>query len=82
MEGLLGMEVVEVSPPYDSSDVTSLLGVRLICDVLAASVKAGELGRTRGGEPQTARAREGRARWRVVFDAILAGALVVLLPGA
>ncbi|GII64673.1 agmatinase [Sphaerisporangium krabiense] len=57
-EGLLGMEVVEVSPPYDSSDVTSLLGVRLICDVLAASVKAGKLGRTRSGAPQTPRARE------------------------
>ncbi|RBQ16746.1 agmatinase [Spongiactinospora rosea] len=57
-EGLLGMEVVEVSPPYDSSDVTSLLGVRLICDVLAASVEAGKLGRDRSGRPQTARARE------------------------
>ncbi|WP_158578982.1 agmatinase family protein [Spongiactinospora rosea] len=43
-EGLLGMEVVEVAPPYDSSDVTSLLGVRLICEVLAASVASGHLG--------------------------------------
>jgi hypothetical protein len=50
--------VVEVSPPYDVSDVTSLLGVRLICEVLASSVSAGKLGRTRGGEPQTPRATE------------------------
>ncbi|WP_283139655.1 agmatinase family protein [Rhizohabitans arisaemae] len=57
-EGLLGMEVVEVSPPYDSSDVTSLLGVRLICEVLASSVAAGKLGRNRRGDPQTQRARE------------------------
>lgn len=57
-EGLLGMEVVEVSPPFDVADITSLLGVRLICDVLAAQVEAGKMGRTRSGEPQTERARE------------------------
>ena len=57
-EGLLGMEVVEVSPPYDISDITSLMGVRLICDVLAAQVAAGKLGRTRKGEPQTEKARQ------------------------
>lgn len=57
-EGLLGMEVVEVSPPYDSSDITSLLGVRLICEVLATSVRAGRLGRDRSGAPQTERARQ------------------------
>ncbi|TDD39675.1 agmatinase [Actinomadura sp. KC06] len=57
-EGLLGMEMVEISPPYDQSDVTSLLGVRLICEVLASSVAAGRLGRDRDGTPQTARARE------------------------
>ncbi|GAA1822073.1 agmatinase family protein [Actinomadura chokoriensis] len=56
-EGLLGMEVVEVSPPYDSSDITSLLGVRLICEVLATSVREGRLGRDRSGAPQTERAR-------------------------
>jgi hypothetical protein len=27
-EGLLGMEIVEVSPPYDVSDITALMGVR------------------------------------------------------
>ncbi|MDF5752294.1 agmatinase family protein [Spongiactinospora sp. TRM90649] len=46
-EGLAGMEVVEVCPPYDSSDVTSLLGVRLVCEVLTASADAGHLGRAR-----------------------------------
>jgi agmatinase len=56
-EGLLGMEVVEVSPPFDVGDITSLMGVRLIVDVLAAHVDAGKLGRTRKGEPQTEKAR-------------------------
>ena len=56
-EGLLGMEIVEVSPPYDVSDITALMGVRLICETLAASVGAGKLGRTRQGEPQTEKAR-------------------------
>lgn len=56
-EGLLGMEIVEVSPPYDHADMTSLIGVRLICDVLAAHVKAGKLGRDRQGKPQTEKAR-------------------------
>ncbi|MDK3256056.1 agmatinase family protein [Blastococcus capsensis] len=56
-EGLLGMEVVEVSPPYDVSDTTALMGVRLICEALAGSVSAGKLGRTRQGEPQTEKAR-------------------------
>ncbi len=41
--GLAGMEVVECSPPYDSADITSLIGVRVICDVLATLVKNGHL---------------------------------------
>lgn len=57
-EGLLGMEIVEVSPPYDVSDITSLMGVRLICETLASMVSTGKLGRTRQGEPQTAKARQ------------------------
>ena len=44
-EGLAGLEVVEVSPPYDVGDVTSLLGVRVINDVLGTLVDAGKLGR-------------------------------------
>lgn len=43
-EGLQGMELVEVSPPYDVSDITSLLGGRVIMDVLASLVEAGKLG--------------------------------------
>ena len=44
-EGLHGMEVVEVSPPYDVADITSLLGGRVIMDVLATLVESGKLGR-------------------------------------
>jgi agmatinase len=44
-EGLAGMEVVEVAPPYDVADITSLLGVRVINDVLGTLVEAGKLGR-------------------------------------
>jgi agmatinase len=43
-EGIIAMEVVEVSPPYDISDITSLLGARLMVDVLAAMVKNGRIG--------------------------------------
>lgn len=44
-EGLAGMEVVEVSPPYDVADITSLLGGRAIMDVLGELVLAGKLGK-------------------------------------
>jgi agmatinase len=44
-EGLVGMEVVEVAPPYDVADVTSLLGVRVIMDVLGNLVRNRKLGR-------------------------------------
>ena len=43
-EGIAGMEVVEVSPPYDISDITSLLAVRAICDVLGTMVKHDRVG--------------------------------------
>jgi agmatinase len=42
-EGLAGIEVVECSPPYDSAEITSLLGTRVICDVLGSLVRAGHL---------------------------------------
>lgn len=38
--------MVEVSPPYDTSDITSLLGV--IVDVLGSLVAYGKLGAHRG----------------------------------
>ena len=43
-EGLVGMEVVEVAPQYDVGDVTSLLGVRVINNVLGILVEEGKLG--------------------------------------
>ncbi len=45
--GLAGIEVVECSPPYDSAEITALLGVRVICDVLATLVNEGHLPRRR-----------------------------------
>lgn len=44
-EGLCGMEVVEVSPPFDKSDMTALLAVRAVADVLGTLVNHGHLGR-------------------------------------
>ncbi len=43
-EGLAGMEVVEVSPPYDVSDITALLGARAVMEVLGTLVVSGKLG--------------------------------------
>jgi len=43
-EGLCGIEVVEVSPPYDTSDITSLFGVRVIVDALGTLVAHGKMG--------------------------------------
>ena len=47
-EGVVGMEVVEVSPPYDISDITSLLAVRAICDVLGTMVVNDRIGERPG----------------------------------
>lgn len=44
-EGLAGMEVVEVSPPYDVADITALLASRVIMDVLGTLVINRKLGR-------------------------------------
>ena len=33
---LIGFDLVEVAPPYDSSEITAQLGARLIIDILAA----------------------------------------------
>ena len=45
-----GMDVVEVSPPYDVADTTSLLAARVVCDVLGTLVSEGKL----GTRPETA----------------------------
>jgi agmatinase len=43
-EGLCGMEVVEVAPPYDVSDMTAQLACRAVMDVLGTLVSEGRLG--------------------------------------
>jgi agmatinase len=43
-EGLCGMEIVEVSPPYDHADITSLMALRLCVDTLGSMVAHGKLG--------------------------------------
>lgn len=43
-EGICGLEVVEVSPPYDTSDITSLFGARVIVDALGTLVAHGKMG--------------------------------------
>jgi agmatinase len=43
-EGLCGMEVVEVAPPYDVNDNTSQLACRVILDALGTMVVEGKLG--------------------------------------
>jgi len=40
-----GLEVVEVSPPYDVSDMTALMANRVICDTMAHLVLLGQLPR-------------------------------------
>src|SRR5207245_9921943 len=40
-EGLCGFEVVEVSPPYDTSDITALLGVRVVVEALGSLLAHG-----------------------------------------
>ncbi len=50
----LGMEVVEVAPPYDVSDMTAQLACRAVMDVLGTLVAEGKLGRRAQAE---ARAR-------------------------
>jgi agmatinase len=43
-EGLCGMEVVEVSPPYDVNQNTSQLACRIVLDVLGVLTTEGHLG--------------------------------------
>jgi agmatinase len=43
-EGVCGLEVVEVSPPYDTSDITALMAVRIVAETLGAVVAHGKLG--------------------------------------
>jgi agmatinase len=52
-EGICGMEVVEVAPPYDVSDMTAQLACRAVMDVLGTLVAEGKLGsRARAGHTE------------------------------
>jgi agmatinase len=60
--GLIGMDLVEISPPYDPAEVTSLLGTRVILDTLATLVQHGHLGnRLTKEERERAEAERNRA---------------------
>lgn len=50
-EGICGMEVVEVAPPYDVSDMTAQLACRAVMDVLGTLVAEGKLGSRASAEP-------------------------------
>jgi agmatinase len=52
--GLAGMEIVECSPPYDNAEITALLGVRVICDVLGTLVNNNHLPKRTEAPPQPA----------------------------
>lgn len=43
-EGLCGMEIVEVAPPYDQSEITALFATRVIVDALGTMVAHGKMG--------------------------------------
>ncbi|HEU4489946.1 MAG TPA: agmatinase [Jiangellales bacterium] len=60
-EGLVGMDLVEIAPPYDHSDITSQLGARIVMDTLATLVEHGHLG-TRMTAEERALAEQERNR--------------------
>ncbi|MGH3051831.1 MAG: agmatinase family protein [Gaiellaceae bacterium] len=53
-EGICGMEVVEVAPPYDVSDMTAQLACRAVMDVLGTLVAEGKLGSRAAKEQEPA----------------------------
>jgi agmatinase len=57
-EGICGMEVVEVAPPYDVSDMTAQLACRAVMDVLGTLVAEGKLGARRNKEEAEEQAAE------------------------
>jgi arginase family enzyme len=59
-EGICGMEVVEIAPPYDVSDMTAQLGARAIMDVLGTLVEEGHLGNRISREERERREHERR----------------------
>jgi hypothetical protein len=67
-EGICGMELVEVSPPYDTSDITALMGTRVIVDVLGSMVSNGTLGKHRAhiDKPVSRPGRDGGPSMKLV----------------
>ncbi len=61
-EGLCGMEVVEISPPYDIADTTALMGTRVILDVLGTMVKEGHLGTRMQEEHERHETKGGKSK--------------------
>jgi agmatinase len=63
-EGICGMEVVEISPPYDVSDMTAQLGARAIMDVLGTLVEEGHLGSRPTRQEREQKEHESREKER------------------
>ncbi len=45
---VVGLDVVEVAPPYDHADITALLGNRVVLEALSAMARRAEDSRTGG----------------------------------
>ena len=56
------MEVVEIAPPYDVSDMTAQLGARAIMDVLGTLVEEGHLGSRPSRQERERKQHEARER--------------------
>jgi agmatinase len=63
-EGICGMEVVEIAPPYDVSDMTAQLGARAIMDVLGTLVEEGHLGSRPSRQEREKKEYEAREKAR------------------
>jgi agmatinase len=59
-----GLEVVEVSPPYDISDITSLMATRVICDAMGHLIVSGQLPRQRKPDYINAQAQMETDTWQ------------------
>lgn len=59
-----GLEIVEVSPPYDISDITSLMATRVICDTMAHLVVSGQLPRKSKPDYIHEQSQEVDSPWR------------------
>lgn len=59
-----GLEVVEVSPPYDISDITSLMATRVICDAMGHLIVSGQLPRQSKPDYINAQAQMENDTWQ------------------